>query len=270
MNKPLEITVVIPVYNRKKLVTEAIRSVILQTYPRWKLIIVDDGSTDGTAERIKHLFSKEERILLVSLPENQGVSQAMNHALELIDTDYFIQLDSDDWFFPKTLKKMVEAIENAPKNTGLFYGNVVMWIKRRGKWRIYRKIRHRSFHHKYQFLRYLTYMLHPRCYRTRAVREAGGWETDDPYRGRVMEDRRMVLKIIERYPIQWVDEYLYNRRKHRTQLTHPKKKQQRNRLRKMVIDHYLKKWGDRYEAVYGKKNGWLIVKRFKRKAGGSR
>lgn len=269
MYKPIEITVVIPVYNRKRLVIDAIESVIAQTYPHWKLIIVDDGSKDGTPERIERKYSNEERIQLVSLPKNQGVSHAMNHALKLIDTDYFIQLDSDDWFFPYTLEKMVEAIENSKENTGLYYGNVIMWVKRRGKWKVSRKIKHRSFRSKYQFLRYLTYMVHPRCYRTEAVRDVGGWDTDDPYRGRVMEDRRMVLKIMEKYPVQWVNEYLYHRRKHRSQLTHPNKKRQRNRLRKMVIEHYLKKWGNQYEPVYAMKNGWLVVKRFKRKAGGS-
>ncbi|MBO8170768.1 MAG: glycosyltransferase family 2 protein [Bacillaceae bacterium] len=263
----MEITVVIPTYNRSHFLPDAIESVIRQTYPEWKILIVDDASTDNTPDVVEQYRQGDSRIQYIRMPKNAGISHVMNQALSFIDTDYFLQLDSDDWLEPDALEKLAEAIGRVSPETALFYGNVKMWRKHHGKWRMVKKIRHRPFQNKYQFLMYLTYMIHPRCYRTEAVREVGGWDTSDPYQGRIMEDRRICLKLIEKYPVHWINKSLYNRRKHGKQLTNRKEKYKRNRLRVMVVRHYLKKWGNRYQPVFGKKNGWIIIKKLKRKAG---
>jgi glycosyltransferase involved in cell wall biosynthesis len=261
------ITVVIPSYNRVNYICKAIESVKIQSYPAWKILIIDDASTDQTLKTIQPYFS-DPRIQLIALPENKGISRVLNHALNEVDTDYFLQLDSDDWLEKTALARIAEAISEKP-NAALYYGNVRMWEEREhGIYRKARVIHHRSFSTKYQFLSYMTYMLHPRCYRTAAVRAVGGWETDDPFEGRMMEDRRMCVKLIERYPFYWINQILYNRRKHRDQLTNRKSIQMRNQLRRQLVLRSLKKWGNHFEPEFGYRNGFLIVKKFIPKNGG--
>lgn len=260
-----EFTVVIPCYNREKTLKTAVRSVQRQTYPHWKLLLIDDGSTDDSAKLIPFLAEKDTRIRFKLLEKNRGISQVLNVALENVDTPYFVQLDSDDGFHQDTLKTLANAIRKADPRTGLFYANVKIVQKFNGRWRLIRRVRHRPFDNKYDFLQYMTYMLHPRCYRTEAVRSVNGWDTDDAYQGRIMEDRRMCLKIINRYPVYWINRYLYFRRKHNGQLTDRESLHKRNDLRKQITLTSLYQWGNRYQPVFGYKNGWLIIRQFQKR-----
>lgn len=257
-------TVVMPVYNREKTIYKAIRSVINQTYENWKLLIIDDGSTDRTVNIINP-FLHDKRIRLIKCNENKGISSALNTALRFIDTPYFVQLDSDDWFESNTLQELVDAIQQADGNTALFYGNSNLYRKLNGRLKKIKFIRHRQFTDKYDFLQYLTYMVTPRCYRTEAVRAVGGWETNNIVEGRMMEDRLMCLKIVEKYPVFWIDKLLYNCMIHQNQLSGRKSIEIRNVMRKKVISHYLYKWGNEYTPVFTKnKNGYLKIERLER------
>ncbi|MBP1933391.1 glycosyltransferase family 2 protein [Ammoniphilus resinae] len=263
MGKP-KITVVIPSYNRAEYIEKAVRSVLKQSHPRWKLLIIDDASTDDTVSRLQKYLT-DERIRMISLSENAGISRVMNRALEEVDTEAFLQLDSDDWLEKDTIKRFVKAMKKNPK-AALYYGNIRLWIpNRKNKWSVHQIIRHRKFSNKYQFLCYMTYMLHPRCYRTEAVRAVGGWQVDDPYDGRIMEDRRICVKLIEKYPFHWINKIMYNRRKHRDQLTNRKGYEARNQLRKELVKKSLKSWGSKYTPVFSYRNGLLIVKRLVRR-----
>ncbi|MEW9669826.1 glycosyltransferase family 2 protein [Ammoniphilus sp. 3BR4] len=255
-----KLTVVIPSYNRAEFIERAIRSVLSQTYKNWKLLIVDDASTDDTEKRIEP-YLKDNRIRFIALDKNVGISHVMNRALEEVDTEAFVQLDSDDWLDRDALRQFSKAMKRNPQ-AALYYGNVRMWVEQKnGRLKQFKTVRHRQFHTKYQFLCYMTYMLHPRCYRTEAVRNAGAWETNDEYDGRFMEDRRMVMKLIERHPVHWINKTLYNRIKHRQQLTNKEAFRIRNQLRKDLVNHSLRSWGNQYSPVFGYRGGLLIVKR---------
>lgn len=264
------ITIVIPSYNRGQLIGKAINSVLGQrTKQPWKLLIIDDASTDDSLARIRS-FLPNERIQLIALQQNKGISHVLNTALEHIETPYFVQLDSDDWLTCHAVEELTKAITRADKQTALFYGNMNIIRQSKKGWKKIRYFRHRQFKNKYDFLMYLTYMLHPRMYRTEAVRKVGGWETNDPFRGRVMEDRRICLKLIEKYPFYWINKPLYNLRKHRYQLTQRKNIYKRNILRKKMIQFYLNKWGDKYKPVYTYRGGLLVIKKLVKKKKGGR
>jgi|TARA_B100000315_G_C14467437_1_gene536636 glycosyltransferase involved in cell wall biosynthesis len=87
------ISIIMPVYNCEKYIRESIKSVICQTYQNWELLIVNDGSTDSTKDKI-HGFS-DDRIRYFE-QENRGVSFARNVALKYMKGNYFCLLDSDD------------------------------------------------------------------------------------------------------------------------------------------------------------------------------
>jgi glycosyltransferase involved in cell wall biosynthesis len=92
-------SVIIPVHNREKYVRQAIDSVLSQTFTDHELLVVDDGSTDGSAEVLK---SYGTRIRLIQ-QRNQGPEVARNAALALAQGEYLALLDSDDFLFPFAL-----------------------------------------------------------------------------------------------------------------------------------------------------------------------
>ena len=94
-NPPL-VSVIMPVYNRVNIVKKAIDSVLNQSYSNIELIIVDDGSVDGTLDVLKGI--KDERIILLKNKENQGQSKSRNNAIKVTSGKYLAYLDSDnDW-----------------------------------------------------------------------------------------------------------------------------------------------------------------------------
>ena len=94
------ISVIIPTFNRSKLVVNAIRSVLCQTYRDYEIIVVDDGSTDNTTQVIKPYM---DRIRYVYQP-NRGASAAQNRGVKLAKGDWVSILASDDFGFRLNLK----------------------------------------------------------------------------------------------------------------------------------------------------------------------
>jgi glycosyltransferase involved in cell wall biosynthesis len=105
-------SVLMPVYNREKYVRQAIDSVLSQTFTDHELLVVDDGSTDGSAEVLKSYGS---RIRLIR-QRNQGPEVARNAALALARGEYVVGLDSDDFLFPFALATYDQIIRtcNSP------------------------------------------------------------------------------------------------------------------------------------------------------------
>ena len=75
------VSIVMPAYNAVKYIQEAVESVLRQTYTDWELLIVDDGSTDGTEQMIQNLIKMDERIKLVKNRENIGVAETRNRGV---------------------------------------------------------------------------------------------------------------------------------------------------------------------------------------------
>jgi glycosyltransferase involved in cell wall biosynthesis len=107
----LLVSVVMPTRDRCKLLTEAITSVKAQTYARWELIVVDDGSTDGTAA----LLAREEDARVRSIrATGEGECAARNHGLDAAGGDVIVYLDDDNRFDPDWLKAVVLTFGTLP------------------------------------------------------------------------------------------------------------------------------------------------------------
>lgn len=108
------VNVVIPIFNRGKFLHRSIDSVIKQTYEKWKLILVDDGSTDNSVEVCqKYCDLFPDRVTVVQ-QGNTGVGGARNLGISHSDGKYIALLDSDDAWRPNFLEVMVDAIESYP------------------------------------------------------------------------------------------------------------------------------------------------------------
>ena len=105
MNNPL-ISIIMPVYNTEAYVEEAVRSVLAQTCSRWELLIVDDGSTDGSGAVCDALAREDSRIRVFHI-SNGGVSRARNLALQEAQGAYLCFLDSDDCYEPAYLESLL-------------------------------------------------------------------------------------------------------------------------------------------------------------------
>ena len=105
------VSVVIPTYNRQDLVTEAIESVLTQTFSDFEIIVVDDGSTDETSSRMK---AYEGRVTY-HVQKNQGVAAARNAGIRLARGEFVCFLDSDDLWEPSKLATQIHFAEAHPE-----------------------------------------------------------------------------------------------------------------------------------------------------------
>jgi glycosyltransferase involved in cell wall biosynthesis len=105
-----KISVVIPFYNAGERLLDAIKSVLVQTYNNWELILLDDGSTDGMLEKLSKI--KDERIRLISDGENRGLAARLNQMPELCTGSYIARMDADDIMFPNRLSWQYDYCKN--------------------------------------------------------------------------------------------------------------------------------------------------------------
>ena len=113
MSQPL-VSIVLTLYNDEIFIAETIESVKAQSYPKWELIIVDDASTDKSAE-IAEKYTEDERIRLIRNEKNGQVSNAHNVGDRACRGAYIAPLDSDDLWDPEKLAKQVEYMEAHPE-----------------------------------------------------------------------------------------------------------------------------------------------------------
>lgn len=101
------VSIIVPVYNVEKYISQTMDCVRSQTYTNWELLLIDDRSTDATPEKIKEYMERvqDERIRLVTLTENEGVAKVRNRGVALAKGRYISYLDADDIWVPEKLEK---------------------------------------------------------------------------------------------------------------------------------------------------------------------
>ena len=120
MEKQL-VSVVIPAYNTEKYISDMLTCLENQTYKNMQIIVIDDGSTDETAQIIKRHAKNDERIEYYH-QNNQGVSAARNYGMEKVRGEKLFFFDSDDTFEPNLIQECMQyALEN--KVESVLYGH---------------------------------------------------------------------------------------------------------------------------------------------------
>ncbi|MGB9379676.1 glycosyltransferase family 2 protein [Candidatus Binatus sp.] len=131
-----EVSVIVPTYNRRAMVCEAIDSVLAQSFREFELIVIDDGSTDGTVE---HLASLDETTR-IEHTEHRGPAAARNRGVEMARAPLIAFLDSDDFWAPTKLERQLAFMRDNP-NCAISQTNEI-WI-RHGR-RVNPGLRHRK------------------------------------------------------------------------------------------------------------------------------
>lgn len=100
------VSIIVPVYNAGRFIEETMDCVAAQSYSQWELLLVEDGSSDGTVPIIEEYIRKnsESRIRLIRQPENQGAARARNRGLKEAAGRYIAYLDADDLWMPEKLE----------------------------------------------------------------------------------------------------------------------------------------------------------------------
>jgi teichuronic acid biosynthesis glycosyltransferase TuaG len=104
------VSVIMPAYNSEAFISEAINSVISQTYKNWELLIIDDASTDSTRNIIQQFSEKDYRIHIFENATNLGTHQTRNKGIKAAQGEFIAFLDADDQWKPQKLEKQLKIL----------------------------------------------------------------------------------------------------------------------------------------------------------------
>jgi hypothetical protein len=123
-----KVSVVMPAYNAGQYLAESIASVLRQTFSDLELLIIDDGSTDGTGDILAAI--SDPRVRIASFPNNRGIIAALNEGLSLARGEYIARMDADDVCFRRRFEQQVRFLDRHPE-VGIL--GTAMWVQgRRG------------------------------------------------------------------------------------------------------------------------------------------
>jgi glycosyltransferase involved in cell wall biosynthesis len=193
---PTLVSVILPTFNRCNYLQEAIASVLAQTYPRFELIVIDDGSTDQTTALLETYQDKRLRVLNQS---NQGVSAARNQGIRQARGEFISLLDSDDYWRPEKLACQIDFFRTHPHLQ--ICQTEEIWI--RNGLRVNPKLRHQK-RDGFIFEPSLALcLISPSAVMLRAglMEEVGLFDEDLP----ACEDYDLWLRVTYKYPVGLVD-----------------------------------------------------------------
>ena len=220
------ISVIIPTFNRKQLLLEAVESVRRQSFRDWELLVVDDGSTDGTDQVIESLICDEIRCIR---QKHSGVSAARNRGIRAARNDWIAFLDSDDYWHKQKLQQQFEALQANPEYLAVHTDEI--WI--RSGVRVNPRKHHQKrsgwmFHHclRLCLISPSSILLHRSL-----LDESGLFDESFP----VCEDYELWLRITARRPVFFVPEKLVVKRGgHADQLSRSRWGMDRYRVRGLL------------------------------------
>lgn len=207
-NYEVMVTVVTPILNRVKFIGNAIERLQQQTYKNWELVIVDNGSTDGTIDKIKEYAAKDDRIRLLH-GKGGSIASALNEGIKAARGKYIGQLDSDDEYHPDCIEKMVETLEKNPK-CGLAISYYCLMDEKGVVIKDIPPVTHGGYSRN-QIIR--RDGAGATRFFVKAVLEEMGYYDEEHY-GNFGEDYDMVVKVGEKYDVDRVHHVLYHYRRH--------------------------------------------------------
>jgi glycosyltransferase involved in cell wall biosynthesis len=128
LQQDVQITAIVPTYNREGTIRRAVDSVFAQTYPAVEIIVVDDGSQDGTRDRLRPYL---ERIRYI-YQQNGGVAAARNRGAGDARSEWIAFLDSDDCWLPGHLETMAAAIRGTRGEAALYFSDMRQGSEEKG------------------------------------------------------------------------------------------------------------------------------------------
>lgn len=114
------VSVIVPAYNAERFIQRTLNSILAQTYQNLEVIVVDDGSTDRTADIIREIAQQDNRVTLLQ-QSNSGVAAARNLGIQYSKGEFIAPIDADDIWHSKNLEKQIQCFAESNSNVGLVY-----------------------------------------------------------------------------------------------------------------------------------------------------
>ncbi|WP_449462927.1 glycosyltransferase family 2 protein [Streptococcus suis] len=130
-----KISVVVPVYNGERYIKACIESIMKQTYNHLEILIINDGSIDGTALIIEQLRAQDRRIRVLHKKRNEGIGAARNSALDMLTGNYLVFVDSDDWIDPNHVGDLYDLLVRT--NSDVAIANFTQYIEETGHYNLH-------------------------------------------------------------------------------------------------------------------------------------
>jgi glycosyltransferase involved in cell wall biosynthesis len=207
-SQPL-VAVIIPVFNARPYLRAAVESVLAQTYQNLELIVIDDGSTDGSVEVLSGIT---DRRLRIERQANAGKPAALNRAIASTDAEFYAVNDADDLSHPTRLERLVACMQARPHLAGVFSGHDLI-LGERIVAPQFRAKDEDACHDDIERFRMPGHDPTP-MYRLSMVR---GFEFDPSLP--VAEGLDYILRVGEQYPLYGLGECLYSYRIHPASIT---------------------------------------------------
>jgi glycosyltransferase involved in cell wall biosynthesis len=213
-DEPALVSVLIPAFNAEKYIRETLGSVASQTHRNLEVLVVDDGSSDGTGAIAEEVARCDRRFRSYRLP-NRGVAAARNHALSLARGEFVAPIDADDLWHPRKVEKQLQMIVTAGSSVGLVY-SWMCTISQSGFAIDFNRPRDDRASSPLQRLAETNFVgcASVPLMRTVAVREVGGYdESLRQAKAEGCEDYDLYLKLAERWSFALVPDYLVGYRR---------------------------------------------------------
>jgi glycosyltransferase involved in cell wall biosynthesis len=181
-----EVTVIMPVNNGELFVDKAIKSILSQTYKDFTLLILNDGSTDSTPQKLAAWSQRDSRVLTIDSPK-KGIASSLNHLISISDSPFIARMDVDDIAMPERLALQVAALKT-DKNCGLIGCKVKLFGNSSETWHF----RQNSAQTKALSLLGNTSLCHPTWMFRREITSKIRYSTEFPH----MEDMRFIAEYI--------------------------------------------------------------------------
>lgn len=212
MPTPAEIDIVMPVYNCERYLAQSIDSVLAQHFKNWRLIVVDDCSTDQTEEIVQCYAARDPRIILTK-GEHKGVAAAINTGLALVEAPFVARLDGDDIALPERLQVQYDFMTQHPRV--LVLGSCATLINERDRLLRPRRVP-TGWERIRETLKTRNCLCHPTVLiRTEALRQVGGYR--DKFQ--TSQDYDLWLRLSEIGKIENLPQSLLLYRRHSSQVS---------------------------------------------------
>ena len=223
-----KISVVMPAYNAEKYISEAIESILNQTYTDFEFIIINDGSTDKTEHII--LSYNDERIVYLKNDENMGIVYTLNRGLAAAKGEFIARMDADDISLPTRFEKQIKYMERH-KNTAVLGTSFTVFGEEIDIYPF--DFSHNSKRAKAELF-FNSSLGHPSVMIKKSVLNDNALRYEDEYKG--LEDFVLWWRIAKYGDIVSLEEPLLKYRKHKSQITSSRDLEFEQKIKKFLIE----------------------------------
>ncbi|HEL2058661.1 TPA: glycosyltransferase family 2 protein [Streptococcus suis] len=130
-----KVSVIVPVYNGEKHLRQCVESIMVQDYKNLEILLINDGSTDGSALLCEQLRQQDRRVRVVHKVKNEGLGAARNTSLEVATGDYIVFVDADDWIDPNHVSDLHELLTRTGSDVAI--SNFTQYYEETGQFNLH-------------------------------------------------------------------------------------------------------------------------------------